>query len=112
VRSPMPARASDAPVELQTDFTFLIDGQRVAAGASTLDVINPATGQVFARCPAAGHEELNRAVAAARRAFPAWREQSYADRAERISRFCQSLRWLDRRSIFQNASISRCSGLM
>jgi len=88
----MPARASDAPVELQTDFTFLIDGQRVAAGASTLDVINPATGQVFARCPAAGHEELNRAVAAARRAFPAWREQSYADRAERISRFCQSLR--------------------
>jgi acyl-CoA reductase-like NAD-dependent aldehyde dehydrogenase len=88
----MPAHASDAPVELQADFTLLIDGQRVATGASTLDVINPATGQVFARCPAAGREELNRAVAAARRAFPAWRALSYADRAERIGRFCQSLR--------------------
>ncbi len=55
-------------------------------------MINPATGQVFARCPAAGRDELDRAVAAARRAFPAWRDLSYAQRAERIRRFCESLK--------------------
>src|SRR6266545_6523023 len=77
--------------ELVTDFTLLIDGEP-ATGSSTLEVINPATGQVFARCPAAGRKELDRAVMAARRAFPGWGDLSYADRAERIGRFCQSLR--------------------
>ena len=59
--------------ELVTDFTLLIDGEP-ATGSSTLEVINPATGQVFARCPAAGRKELDRAVMAARRAFPGWRD--------------------------------------
>jgi acyl-CoA reductase-like NAD-dependent aldehyde dehydrogenase len=77
--------------ELATDFSLLIDGQPVQ-GASTLDVINPATGQVFARCPAAGRDDLDRAVAAARRAFPAWRDRSYEDRAAHIGRFCAALK--------------------
>ena len=88
----MASRAADALAEVRTDFRLLIDGQAVETGASTLDVINPATGQVFARCPTAGREELNRAVAAARQAFPAWRDVTYAERAGRIGRFCQSLR--------------------
>src|SRR5215211_3257261 len=87
----MSARAAQELAELATDFSLTIDGE--AAGASsTLDVINPATGQVFARCPAAGRDELDRAVAAARRAFPAWRDMSYAQRAECIHRFCESLK--------------------
>jgi acyl-CoA reductase-like NAD-dependent aldehyde dehydrogenase len=77
--------------EIATDFTLTIDGEGVA-GSSTLDVINPATGRVFASCPAAGREELDRAVDAARRAFPAWRDLSFEQRADRIRRFCQSLR--------------------
>lgn len=81
----------DSGVGVATDFTLLIDGEAVE-GSSTLDVINPATGQVFATCPAAGRAELDRAVAAARRAFPAWRDRSYADRAAYIGRFCQALR--------------------
>ena len=80
-----------ADVAPATDFTLTIDGE-AAGGSSTLDVINPATGQVFASCPAAGRAELDRAVAAARRAFPAWRDLSYAERTERIGRFCQALR--------------------
>src|SRR5690348_5177448 len=76
---------------LSTDFKLLIDGEAVD-GSATLDVINPATGQVFAACPAAGRAELDRAVAAARRAFPAWRDRSYDDRAAYIARFCQALR--------------------
>jgi acyl-CoA reductase-like NAD-dependent aldehyde dehydrogenase len=77
--------------EFVSGFSLLIDGE-ASIGSSTLDVINPATGQVFARCPAAGREDLDRAVTAARRAFPSWRDLSFADRAERIGRLCQSLR--------------------
>ena len=84
--------AHPVPVaDIRTDFSLLIDGA-AASSSSSLDVINPATGQVFARCPAAGRGELDRAVAAARRAFPAWRDMSYAQRAERIHRLCESLK--------------------
>src|SRR5205809_996624 len=86
----MSAPARDL-AELTRDFSLLIDGER-STGSANLDVINPATSQVFARCPAAGRADLDRAVAAARRAFPAWRDSSYADRAQRIGRLCQSLR--------------------
>jgi len=84
--------AHPVPVaDIRTDFSLLIDGA-AASSSSSLDVINPATGQVFARCPAAGRDELDRAVAAARRAFPAWRDLSYAQRAERIRGFCEALK--------------------
>ena len=84
--------AHPVPVaDIRTDFSLLIDGA-AASPSSSLDVINPATGQVFARCPAAGRDELGRAVAAARRAFPAWRDMSYTQRAERIHGFCESLK--------------------
>jgi acyl-CoA reductase-like NAD-dependent aldehyde dehydrogenase len=80
-----------APDAITTSFTLTIDGQP-ATTASTLDVINPATGRVFARCPQAGRVELERAVAAARRAFPAWRDVSYEERARRIRAFGDSLK--------------------
>jgi acyl-CoA reductase-like NAD-dependent aldehyde dehydrogenase len=71
-------------------YSLLIDGQPVTTTA-TLEVINPATGQVFAHCPAAGAAELDAAVNAARRAFPAWRALGFAARAERIARFAELL---------------------
>ena len=37
-------------------------------------VTNPATGQVIARVPRGGASEVDRAVAAAKAAFPAWRD--------------------------------------
>jgi acyl-CoA reductase-like NAD-dependent aldehyde dehydrogenase len=86
----MPAHPAPA-ADIRNDFHLLIDGASVTA-PSSLDVINPATGQVFARCPAAGRDELDRAVAGARRAFASWRDTSYADRAARIRAFCESLR--------------------
>ncbi len=87
----MSAHPAHHPPGLVSDFRLLIDGE-AATGPSTLDVINPATGQIFARCPAAGRQELDRAVSAARRAFRGWRDTSYADRAARIGRFCESMR--------------------
>ena len=76
---------------LDTDFSLLIEGE-LTAGESTLDVINPATGRVFARCPAAGSAELERAVTAARRGQPAWREAGFAARAEVIAGLAAALR--------------------
>ena len=76
---------------LRNDFGLLIDGN-VEDAPGSLDVINPATGKVFARCPAAGTGELDRAVAAARRAFKAWRRTSYTERAELIGKLADVLR--------------------
>src|SRR5262245_24581394 len=77
--------------DLRTDFSLLIDGQ-LATTSEHLDVINPATGTVFARCPAAGRAELDRAVAAARRAFPDWSARSFEDRTQFIKRMAGILR--------------------
>ncbi|HEX7082221.1 MAG TPA: aldehyde dehydrogenase family protein [Gammaproteobacteria bacterium] len=77
--------------ELRTDFALLIGGELVDADAK-LDVINPALGSVFARCPAAGRAELDAAVGAARRAFPEWRAASYEQRAALVKKLSQALR--------------------
>src|SRR5438105_13317972 len=52
-------------------FTMTIDGQAVAGGRKS-GVINPATGKVFAEVPDCSQSELDRAMEAANRAFPAW----------------------------------------
>ena len=60
-------------------FRLLIDGA-LHPGASTIDVINPATGQLLAVAPRADSIQTERAVAAANRAFPNWSALSYAER--------------------------------
>jgi acyl-CoA reductase-like NAD-dependent aldehyde dehydrogenase len=80
-----------ANLELRTDFSLLIDG-KLEQAAEHLDVVNPALGAVFARCPAAGLAELDRAVSAARRAFPAWRARSFAQRAALVKQLSAQLR--------------------
>src|SRR6266446_1533735 len=49
-------------------FSHLIDGELVA-GRREFDVVNPATGAPFARCPDATNEEVDAAMGAAARAF-------------------------------------------
>ncbi|MBX7495124.1 aldehyde dehydrogenase family protein [Qipengyuania sp. 6B39] len=62
-----------------TDYKNLIDGEMVDNG-QWLDVVNPANEQVIARVPACGKDELDRAVAAARRAFKEWKKTSPEER--------------------------------
>ena len=58
-------------VELVPNF---IGGKWVEANGSELfNVHNPATGEVIAKVPLSGQEEVHEAVAAAARAFPGWR---------------------------------------
>src|ERR1700761_426117 len=80
-----------AAMNLRTDFKLLIGGELVD-GEESLDVINPATGAVFARCPAAGKAQLDHAVLTARRASHAWSSKSLAQRAAAIKRMAAVLR--------------------
>ena len=61
-------------------FSMLIDGLP-ETGASHFPVINPATQEAFAECPKADEAVLNRAVAAAKAAFPGWAATPIDDRA-------------------------------
>ncbi len=80
----MAARADN--LEIRTDFSLLINGELVA-GDDWLDVINPATEQVFGRCPAAGEAQLEAAVDAARSAFATWSRLTYEERAGYVKRY-------------------------
>ena len=61
------------------DFKLLING-RLEAGDASMDVINPATEQVLAACPRASKAQLDRAIAAAKAAYPAWAAKDIAER--------------------------------
>jgi acyl-CoA reductase-like NAD-dependent aldehyde dehydrogenase len=67
-------------VSFEDDWTLAIDGQAVSA-KTTFDVFNPATGQVIAKAPDASVEQLDEAVTAAARAFPAWAATPIEERA-------------------------------
>jgi hypothetical protein len=58
----MSASLAASAANLRTDFKLLIGGELVD-GEESLDVINPATGAVFARCPAAGKAQSDHAIA-------------------------------------------------
>jgi malonate-semialdehyde dehydrogenase (acetylating)/methylmalonate-semialdehyde dehydrogenase len=65
-----------------------INGQRVqAVGDRVAEVFNPATGEVIRQVALAGQADVEAAVAAARAAFPAWRETTPLRRARILTRF-------------------------
>ena len=57
----------------------------------SIEVVEPATEQVMAEIPRAGAEEVDAAVARAKRAFPAWRDVPPADRGMLIRRLADAL---------------------
>ncbi|HVN00691.1 MAG TPA: aldehyde dehydrogenase family protein [Caulobacteraceae bacterium] len=67
-----------------SNYKLLIDGALVD-GAAEMDVINPATEEVLAKCPRASKAQLDAAVAAAQRAFPAWRDTPIAERKAKLT---------------------------
>jgi len=71
-------------------FRLLIGG-RLHHGASSSDVINPATGRAFALAPRADASQLDEAVAAAKAAFATWSRTTLAERRERLLDVASSL---------------------
>src|SRR6516164_5566251 len=72
------------------DFRLLING-RLVKGASTLDVINPATGRTLAAAPRADRAQLDQAVAAAKAAFPTWSAMPLRQRAALLVKLADAL---------------------
>jgi acyl-CoA reductase-like NAD-dependent aldehyde dehydrogenase len=71
---------------------LFIDGAWVApAGGGTIEVINPATEEVIGRIPEGTPEDVDRAVRAARKAFPAWAATDREDRAKYLQRISEGL---------------------
>ena len=71
-------------------YNLIIDGKKVTT-AETFPVLNPATEQVVAQAPKATAEHLNQAVAAARRAFPAWSATPDAERSRLVHAIADAL---------------------
>ncbi|MCX2954544.1 gamma-aminobutyraldehyde dehydrogenase [Lentzea sp. NEAU-D7] len=73
-------------------FYNVVNGERVeAADGSTLDVVNPATGQVYATSPLSGKSDVDNAFAAARTAFETWRDVTPARRQLALLRIADVL---------------------
>ena len=72
---------------------FYIDGRWVAPLAlKTVPVINPATEGVAGRVALGSPEDVDAAVAAARKAFPAWSQSSRQERLALLSRIIEGYR--------------------
>lgn len=71
-------------------YRLLIDGALVD-GASTMDVVNPATGTAFATCARADASQLESAVAAAKRAFPGWSATPFSERRALLERWADAI---------------------
>ncbi len=80
------------PVDQQMDWRSnkilnFIGGELVEpVGGRYFDNIEPATGQPFALIPDSDEQDLERAVSAARAAFPGWRDTSPTQRAQIMNR--------------------------
>ncbi|MBZ9738327.1 aldehyde dehydrogenase family protein [Mesorhizobium sp. CO1-1-4] len=75
---------------MEHEFKLLIDGLLVSA-PRTFPVINPATAVPFAVCPDASSDQVNAAVAAAKRAFPRWAALPVEERADWIEAICRGM---------------------
>ncbi|MEK7345882.1 MAG: aldehyde dehydrogenase family protein [Pseudomonadota bacterium] len=73
-----------------TEFAMIIGGEHVRA-ASEFEVTNPSTGELVGKAPNASAADLDRAVAAAAKAYEGWSRQSDADRAKACSDIAQKI---------------------
>jgi betaine-aldehyde dehydrogenase/aminobutyraldehyde dehydrogenase len=66
-----------------TQQKMFVDGEFVEAlSGETIEVLNPATGEVIAEVPRGGADDVDRAVAAAEQAWDSWRHKTPKDRME------------------------------
>lgn len=75
------------------NYQMWIDGKWVdAESGKTYAVLNPATEEEIARVPLGGKADIDKAVAAARKAFPAWSQKSPAERSAILTRLAGAIR--------------------
>jgi 1-pyrroline dehydrogenase len=73
-------------------YQMFVGGQWTdATGGETQAVVNPATGEVMAEVPKATEADVERAVAAARKAFETWGETTPRERSELLLKLADAL---------------------
>ncbi len=72
--------------------SLYIDGQWVpSTGSGTIDVVNASTEEVMGSIPEGTSEDVDRAVAAAKAAFPAWSQTDPSERAKALQALSDGL---------------------
>lgn len=66
-------------------YPLIIDGQLISSTGKMLEVENPADGSIVGSCPVADAAMLDKAVAAARRALPAWSALPDSERVAKLN---------------------------
>ncbi len=85
-----PAPESRSIVDLAPSYGHFIDGQfESSADGGVFKSVNPATEEVLAEVASAGPADVDRAVAAARRAFASWSALPGAERAKHLFRIAR-----------------------
>jgi betaine-aldehyde dehydrogenase len=73
-------------------FKNVINGELVdSVSGETYDVIDPTTGGVYAQAPMSGAEDIDRAYAAAAKAFESWGQTTPQDRANAMLKIAQAI---------------------
>ncbi|HEY7272040.1 MAG TPA: aldehyde dehydrogenase family protein [Actinoplanes sp.] len=83
-----PAPESRSIVEIAPSYGLFIDGE-FTPGGDVFKTVNPASEEVLAEVAMAGPEDVDRAVAAARRAFTTWSALPGAERAKYLFRIAR-----------------------
>jgi acyl-CoA reductase-like NAD-dependent aldehyde dehydrogenase len=72
-------------MDFQSGYVMTIDGQD-AVSPTTIEVTNPATGEVFAQAPDCTREQLDAAVASSKAAYKTWRKVPIAERQAMVAK--------------------------
>ena len=69
-----------------------INGQKVSSSSDkTQDLINPATGEVFAKAPVSNAADVDKAMKAAEKAFEDWKESTPGERQKAINKIADAI---------------------
>jgi betaine-aldehyde dehydrogenase len=75
-----------------TDLTNFINGEKVSsAEGRTMDVIDPTTGEVFAKAPMSGQADIDAAFQSAARAFEEWGQTTPSERQRALLKIADAI---------------------
>ena len=84
--------ATSTEAEIQVRDKIYVGGEWISsAGTGSLEVVNSTTEEVLGRIPDGTPEDVDRAVAAARRAFDGWSQTTVEERSDWMARISQAL---------------------
>lgn len=78
-------------INMLNEFKLIINGQSCLGEAGELDIINPATATLAARCAKASIAQVDQAVTAAKAAFKGWQRCSHEERKSILHKIAEGI---------------------